>query len=388
MNAARARRLWGATRAFVDPHQVGYVIVYVTNRCNFRCNFCFYGEEIEKGHKPDELTLDEHRRIAEKAGPLLQLSIGGGEPFLRRDLAAIVSAYIQATGVAYVSIPTNGWYTDRIESVVHDLAGGHPDTTFRIILSIEALGEEHDEVRSAPGSFARLRATHDRIGPLRARYQNLVLDQNATFTARTERTLLDTLRGLDQAFEFDNLSVTYARGSVPDPTLKQVSNESYVAINEYLKARTRLREGRRLSPVVRSIYDLTREHLIRTVVNDEFVSPCVAGSKFAVISETGEVRPCEILPHRFGNLRDFDYDLHAVLRAAEARRTREWIVESKCRCSFECALTANVVWNPRHYPALAAATAGNALRTWGRPSRVEQSGEAGVAARPRTPPRS
>ena len=100
MNAAGVRRLWGSARAFADPRQVGYVIVYVTNRCNFRCSFCFYGEEIEKGHKPDELTLEEHRRIARKTGPLLQLSIGGGEPFLRRDLAAIVSAYIRETGVA------------------------------------------------------------------------------------------------------------------------------------------------------------------------------------------------------------------------------------------------------------------------------------------------
>ena len=52
-----------------NPNQVGYVIFYVTNICNFRCNFCFYSEEITKGKKNDQLTLDEIVKIAPKIGP-------------------------------------------------------------------------------------------------------------------------------------------------------------------------------------------------------------------------------------------------------------------------------------------------------------------------------
>ena len=52
-------------QSYLNPQQVSYLILYVTNRCNFRCNFCFYGEEIEKGMKPDELTLDELSLIPE-----------------------------------------------------------------------------------------------------------------------------------------------------------------------------------------------------------------------------------------------------------------------------------------------------------------------------------
>ena len=49
------------------PSHPGFVIFYVTNRCNFRCNFCFYSEEIEKGLKPDELSVDEIKKIAHLA---------------------------------------------------------------------------------------------------------------------------------------------------------------------------------------------------------------------------------------------------------------------------------------------------------------------------------
>ena len=45
--------------AYANPNKIGYVIFYVTNVCNFRCNFCFYSEEIQKGLKPNLMTLEE-----------------------------------------------------------------------------------------------------------------------------------------------------------------------------------------------------------------------------------------------------------------------------------------------------------------------------------------
>ncbi len=37
----------------LDPRQIGYLILYVTNRCNFRCPFCFYVSEIAAGCKAE-----------------------------------------------------------------------------------------------------------------------------------------------------------------------------------------------------------------------------------------------------------------------------------------------------------------------------------------------
>ena len=61
------------------------MIFYVTNRCNFRCNFCFYSAEIEKGLKPNEMTVEEIRKFAPTIGPLVQLSMTGGETFIRKE---------------------------------------------------------------------------------------------------------------------------------------------------------------------------------------------------------------------------------------------------------------------------------------------------------------
>jgi radical SAM protein with 4Fe4S-binding SPASM domain len=358
MASAIAR--WARTaQSYADPRQVGYVIFYVTNRCNFRCRFCFYGAEIEKGLKPDEMTVEDVRRLAPTIGPLLQLSLTGGEPFLRKEFAEITGVLLDATEARYVTIPTNASLTDRTVQFLEEILPRFPDTNFRICFSIEGIGEAHDELRSMPGSYRKIQESYEAVSPMRRRFPNLVLDSNSVFTAQSETTLLETVRHLSEAFAFDNISVTYARGDIPDPTLKTQSERRYVEVNEFLESLQRRKENRLLSPVFRATRDVSRHALIRTVFHDEFVTPCVAGRKLVVISETGEVFPCEILGKSMGNLRDHGFDLRALLKRRENDELRNWIVESKCKCSFECALAANMVWNPSMYPRLAVSAVRN-----------------------------
>jgi len=336
----------------IQPNQVGFLILYVTNRCNFRCNFCFYSEEIKKGSKPDELTEDEFLQISEKVGPLIQLSLTGGEPFLRKELIQITKSFIDNTNVRYITIPTNASMPERMLRYLKVILPQYPNTYFRLSFSIEGIGEEHDEIRSMPGSFRKIRQSYDAISPLRDRYRNLVLDSNSVFTVRTEDTLLKTLEYLDVNFNFDNLSITYARGNVPDPELKRTSEQKYIQINDFLSHIERKKEKRFLYPVWRAARDVSREHLMSIVFQDKFVAPCVAGRKLVVVSETGEVFPCEILGTTMGNLRNCDYNIKDLLAQNENKKLRKWIVESQCKCSFECALAANVVWNYSQYPRL------------------------------------
>ena len=42
-----------------------YLIFFTTGRCNLRCSFCFYLEEIENADKKRELTLEEIEELLE-----------------------------------------------------------------------------------------------------------------------------------------------------------------------------------------------------------------------------------------------------------------------------------------------------------------------------------
>jgi radical SAM protein with 4Fe4S-binding SPASM domain len=329
------------------------LIFYVTNRCNFRCKFCFYYAEIEQGQKADELKLEEIEEITKTIGPLLQLSLTGGEPFLREDFSKITQLFINNCSVRYLTIPTNGSLEDRMLSYLETMLPKNPNTFFRLVFSIDGIGDNHDEARSMPGSYENIIESYNSISILRNRFSNFILDANSVYTAKTENTLLSTLKHLHENFEFDNLSVTFARGDIKDESLKTKSEISYKKINEYLESIHRKKEGRWLSLLFRSVNDVSRQNLMKTVFQDEFVAPCVAGRKLIIISETGNVYPCELLDRCLGNVRDTKFNVPAILKNSKSINTRKWIKETDCKCSFECALAANVVWNKSMYPKIA-----------------------------------
>jgi MoaA/NifB/PqqE/SkfB family radical SAM enzyme len=350
--------------AYANPNRVGYIIFYLTNRCNFRCKFCFYYAEIEKGRKPNELTVDEIEKIARSTGALLQLSMTGGEPFVRKEFAEITGLWIKHTGVRFITIPTNASLPDRMLRYLEEVLPKYPDTFIRLAFSVDGIGDEHDENRSMPGSYDNVIESYKAISPLRKRFGNLVLDTNTVFTSKTEDHIIDILRHLNENFEFDNHTVTYVRGNIKDEALRAKGAERYRQMNAYLAELDRKKEKRFLYPLYRGVRDVAWENLMKTVFEDEFVTPCVAGRKLVVISETGDVHPCEVLNKPMGNLRDYDFDLHKLLATDHSRGIQDWIVDTKCKCSFECALAANVTWNPSMYPRLARAAVRNIGQGW------------------------
>ena len=346
-------------KSFFDKRQVSYLILYVTNRCNFRCDFCFYHAEVEKGRKVNELTLDEIEKISENIGPIIQITLTGGEPFLRDGLGEITDCFIKNNFVKYITIPTNASLTSRIIDYLEKVLPKYPDTYFRIPFSIDGIDDVHDENRSFPGSYKKIIESYTAVSSLRKAYHNLVLDSNTVFTSNLQDTILETVKTLYRDFDFDNISVTYVRGDIKDERLKKMSFQKYLELNDYLENLTRKKEGRLLYPVWRAVRDISRQYLVRTVVDNEFITPCTAGRKLLVITETGEVYPCEILNRGMGNVRDYDFNVKKLLALPENKKLLRWIEDSKCKCTFECALAANVLWGKSSYIKLLESTVRN-----------------------------
>jgi radical SAM protein with 4Fe4S-binding SPASM domain len=72
-------------------------------------------------------------------------------------------------------------------------------------------------------------------------------------------------------------------------------------------------------------------------------------AQIIIISETGNVYPCELLERCLGNGRDTKFNVPAILKNSESINTRKWIKETDCKCSFEFPLAANAVWNKSMY---------------------------------------
>jgi molybdenum cofactor biosynthesis enzyme MoaA len=69
-----------------------YLLMFVTNRCNARCEHCFYWSELNTKVK-EEMSVSEFEQLAKSLGPMLQVTFTGGSPELRKDLPDIVEQF-------------------------------------------------------------------------------------------------------------------------------------------------------------------------------------------------------------------------------------------------------------------------------------------------------
>src|SRR5687767_12696156 len=124
MNALRY--LPFAARAFRTAGPPLHLTVFVTGQCNLRCRHCFHHKEVAAGVSgPSLAQLGALADSAARMGPLLWVSFGGGEPFLRADLPQIAAAFARH-GLRHLAIPTNGLVEERSERFVRATAAAFP----------------------------------------------------------------------------------------------------------------------------------------------------------------------------------------------------------------------------------------------------------------------
>jgi MoaA/NifB/PqqE/SkfB family radical SAM enzyme len=119
-----------------------------------------------------ELTLEEIDQFTKKLGDLHTVTIGGGEPFMRKDLPEIIKCFSKNNNLKVVAIPTNCLLTDNIvqqtEKILQLFKG-----SLKIGLSLDGIGKEHDEIRGIDGNFDKFLATYQALSELKKRYPNL-----------------------------------------------------------------------------------------------------------------------------------------------------------------------------------------------------------------------
>jgi GTP 3',8-cyclase len=100
-----------------DGHgrQIGDVRVSVTDRCNFRCQYCMPAEGLAWLERSEILTFEEIERVARL---LAEMGVGdmrltGGEPLVRREFPALAARLAAIEGIHDLSVTTNGYLLAR-----------------------------------------------------------------------------------------------------------------------------------------------------------------------------------------------------------------------------------------------------------------------------------
>ena len=80
------------------------------------------------------------------------------------------------------------------------------------------------------------------------------------------------------------------------------------------------------------------------------VTPCYGGISNIHLNYNGEMWPCCVLggEQSLGNVRKCDYDVKALLRSDQARRSRKYIADGNCACPLANQWLNNVLLTPQH----------------------------------------
>jgi len=184
--------------------------LYLTYRCNSRCQTCSIWKRPQEEEKKKEIGLKEWKNIIDKlvhAG-VRNFEIFGGNVLLRKELLISLLQYIKKQD-CIIHLPTNqiGLDDELIAAMVENLD--------YIYVSTDGIGEKQDEIRGGEGSSIRLEGAIARMLAFKKgkRYPRLICN---TTVSRFNFDILDQIVEYAIQMKFDEIHFEYAGEFSPE----------------------------------------------------------------------------------------------------------------------------------------------------------------------------
>ena len=192
-----------------------------TMRCNLHCEFCYVGDLLNiEGEWRQELTLDSLRR-AFPDHPGFQVSLTGGEIFMRKDIMSVLDLF-REKGYACGYLTTNGTIiTEERAEALADLAA--IGFLKHISVSIDGPGELHDVARGLKGTFDRTCAGLRRLQEAARRKRAPLRVSINTTVAHETLEALDRMVDVAEELGVDAIGLNHLMFSTPEEVAETVS---------------------------------------------------------------------------------------------------------------------------------------------------------------------
>jgi len=208
---------------FVD-HRPFILSHLITARCNADCQTCLW--KMRADARVEELSIAEIRELYRDAAAagFRFLVLWGGEPLLRSDTGDALRAAREA-GLATTLITNGWWLEERAADVLPSVD--------RLMVSVDGIGERHDEIRRLPGLFERL----DRgLALVRRDYPDVVVIINAVLSRLNVdqlEAIAEYARSRAEHVQFQGMDVTdygYAARTIDLPQVQLTPAEETAAV--------------------------------------------------------------------------------------------------------------------------------------------------------------
>jgi MoaA/NifB/PqqE/SkfB family radical SAM enzyme len=240
------------------------------------------------------------------------VNLTGGEPFLRQDLAEVVSSVRQACPRARMVVSTNGLAVARIRALAPRLASIDPSLAVRV--SLDGLDALHDRLRGVPGAFEQALQSLD-----------LLREAGISDLGISTTMMRDNLEQVGQVYDLaEALGVEFSLTLVTDSPIYYGEGKSS------LRPSAEPALAAAVGPVIRAEYrhwhpkrwlrGWFTQGLVDYAVTGRRALPCDAGQGFFYLDPAGDVYGCHVLPNRLGSLVHDEWDV--LWGGAAAQRVR------------------------------------------------------------------
>ena len=290
----------------------------IAQKCNLGCSYC-YAEGGSFGRTESTMSLDVAKRAVDRlirdcsTGERVNIAFLGGEPLTNREVLIAATEFAAALAAAKkvqasFSITTNGTLLTVGDGAFFERHG------FAVTVSLDGIGEIHDQLRPFKGGRGSFDRIIDRVQPLLLRQDRMQIAARVTVTPQNLR-LFETLDRLIQlgfhSVGFSPMLASPTGANQMEPSGLRDMLAQMIECGEAFEAH--VLNGRRypfanMTNALREIHKGTHRPY-----------PCGAGAGYFGVSAEGELFAC----HRFvGDERGAMGD---VTKGIDTDRQHEWL---------------------------------------------------------------
>lgn len=132
--------------------KIEYLRISVTDRCNFKCIYCFTQQNWKWLPHKEILTFEELETIVKTAVKLgiKKIRLTGGEPLLRKNIDILIKKLTQIPEIIDLSLTTNGFFLEELGKRLKN-AG-----LKRINISLDTLNKNKFEKLTGVSAFEKV----------------------------------------------------------------------------------------------------------------------------------------------------------------------------------------------------------------------------------------
>ena len=315
-----------------------FLILFVNSICNLKCGHCFYWKDL---NQKDDLTFDEIITFAREYGNFENLNLSGGEPFIRSELSEICRYFIRNNSVKLIYVPTNAYFTDKMQRHVEEILKEPSLNHLVIEISLDGMPEYHNKFRGDSKSFEKAMESYYMLAELQKKDERLRIHSISTVTSEN----VTEIYGLTEILfkkcpSMDHHNIAMIRGDRKNQTLQPPQLEAYSKLWEHVSALWKDRERGRFGSIVEPMLQWAKGKIVREQYQ---AVPCLAGILSAVVYANGDVSFCE--SHKpLGNLRENSF--FDIWNLPEAMQLRRDIKAKSCYCTNEIFLWPSITFQP------------------------------------------